>query len=80
VGATWATRSKTLSMISLLPTMLEKCVALLEGALEMEVLFFSPVAGDGERNIGQEFFVVPGLLDESFQRRRERLQHVVDGA
>ena len=38
-GATWATRSKTETMRSLLPMMLREIVALLERALELDVFF-----------------------------------------
>ena len=41
-----------------------KVVALLQGALELNVFFFGAVAGDGGANVGQQLFVVPGLLDE----------------
>ena len=39
-------------------------VALLEGALELDDFFFGAVAADGGADIGEELFVVPGLLDE----------------
>ncbi len=55
-------------------------VALLEGALELQVFFFGAVARDGGANIGQQLFVVPGLLDEVLGAGADRLDHVVDGA
>jgi hypothetical protein len=39
-------------------------VALLQGALELDDFFFSAAAAHGGANIGQQFLVVPGLLDE----------------
>ena len=39
-------------------------VALLESALELDVLFFGAAARDRCAHVGQQFFVVPGLLDE----------------
>jgi hypothetical protein len=45
------------SIGSLLPT-------LLQSALELDVLFFGAAPGDRVADVGQQFFVVPGLLDE----------------
>ena len=45
-------------------------VALLESALELEVLFFGAVARDGGANVGEQLLVVPRLLDEVLALRR----------
>ena len=55
-------------------------VALLEGALELKVLFLGAVAGDGGADVGEELFVVPGLLDEVFRAGADGFDDVVDGA
>jgi hypothetical protein len=55
-------------------------VALLEGALELQVLFFGAMAGDGGANVGQQLFVVPGLLDEVLRAGADGLDDVVHGA
>ena len=55
-------------------------VALLEGALELEVLFFGAMAGDGGADVGQQLFVVPGLLDEVFRAGADGFDDVVHGA
>ena len=55
-------------------------VALLEGALELKVFFLGAVAGDGRANVGKQFLVVPGLLDEVFRAGADGLDHVVHGA
>ena len=39
-------------------------VALLEGALELDVFFFSAAPAHGGANVGEKLFVVPGFLDE----------------
>ena len=39
-------------------------VALLQRALELDVLFFRSMPRDGGAHVGQQLFVVPGLLDE----------------
>ncbi len=57
-----------------------KVVALLEDALELDDLGFRLVAGDGGADIGEEFFVVPGLLDEVFGAGADGVDDVVDGA
>ena len=41
-----------------------KVVALLERALQLNVFFFRLLAGDGGAHVGQQFLVVPRLLDE----------------
>ena len=41
-----------------------KVVALLEGALELNVFLFRAMAGDSGANVRQQFLVVPRLLDE----------------
>ena len=55
-------------------------VALLEGALELDDLFFGLVAGDGGADVGEELFVVPGLLDEVFGAGADGVDDVADGA
>ena len=80
LGATCATRSKTRSIDLALAHDVREVVALLEGALELQVLFFGAMAGDGRANVGQQLFVVPGLLDKVFSAGADGLDHVVDGA
>jgi hypothetical protein len=46
---------------SLLPMMLGKAVALLEGALEVRVLVFEPPPGDHAVDLDDQLVVVPGL-------------------
>ena len=41
-----------------------KVVTLFERALELNVFFFRFLASDGRTHVGQQFFVVPRLLDE----------------
>ena len=41
-----------------------KVVALLEGALQLNVFFFRLLAGDGGAHVGQQLLVVPRFLDE----------------
>ena len=55
-------------------------VALLEGALELDDLFFGAVASDGGADVGEEFFVVPGLLDEVFRACADGVDDVADRA
>ena len=55
-------------------------VALAKGALELDVFFFGAIAGDGGADIGEEFFVVPGLLDEVLGAAADGVDDVVDGA
>ena len=55
-------------------------VALLEGALELQVLFFGVVACNGRANVGQQLLVVPRLLNEVFRAGADRLHDVLDGA
>ena len=55
-------------------------VALLEGALELDDLFFGAVAGDGGADVGEELLVVPGLLDEVLGAGADGVDHVADGA
>ena len=57
-----------------------EAVALLEGALELKVFFLGAMASHGRANVGKQFLVVPGLLDEIFRARANGLDHVVDGA
>ena len=55
-------------------------VALLEGALELDIFFLGAVAGDGGANVGEELFVVPGLLDEVLRAGADGVDDVVDRA
>ena len=55
-------------------------VALLERALELQILFFGAVAGDGRANVGQQLFVVPRLLNKVFRAGADGLDHVVHRA
>ena len=55
-------------------------VALLEGALELDDLFFGAVPGDGGADVGEEFFVVPGLLDEVLGAGTDGIDDVADRA
>ncbi len=80
LGATWATRSKTFSMDLALAHDVGEVVALLEGALELQVLFFGAMAGDGGADVGQQLLVVPGLLDEVFRAGADGFDDVVHGA
>src|SRR5258705_1252640 len=57
-----------------------KVVALLQGALELDYLFFGTVAGDGGANVGEQFLVVPGLLDEVFRAGTNGVHDVADRA
>src|SRR5439155_1444481 len=53
-------------------------VALLEGALELDVLFFRAVPGDGRAHVSQELLIVPWFLDEvggARLHRGDRLLH-----
>ena len=61
LGATCATRSRMRSMRSLLPTMLGKAVALLQGALELRVLALQAPLRDHAVDLDQQLLVVPGL-------------------
>ncbi len=55
-------------------------VALLERALELDDFGFGLVAGDGGADVGEQFLVVPGLLDEVFGARADGVDDVVDRA
>ncbi len=55
-------------------------IALLEGALKLNDLGFGAVAGDGGADVGEELFVVPGLLDEVFGTGADGVDYVADGA
>ena len=55
-------------------------VALAEGALELDVFFFGAIAGNGGADIGEELFVVPGLLDEVLRAAADGVDDVIDGA
>ena len=41
-----------------------KVIALFQRTLELLIFFFHPAAGHGGAHVGQQLFVVPGLLDE----------------
>ena len=55
-------------------------VALLESALELDVFFFGAVARDRGANVGEQLFVVPGLLDEVLRPGADGVDDIVDGA
>ena len=55
-------------------------VALLQGALELDDLFFGAVAGDGGANVGEQLLVVPRLLDEVFRAGADGVDYVADRA
>ena len=55
-------------------------IALLESALELEVLLLGAMASDGGANVGQQLFVVPGLLNEVFRAGADRVHDIVHGA
>jgi len=55
----------------------DKVVALLERALELQVFFLSAMAGHGRADIGQQLLVVPGLLHKVFRPGAHSLNHVV---
>ena len=55
-------------------------VALLERALELQVLFLDTVPRDSRANVGHQLFVVPRLLNEILCAGANRLNHVVHGA
>ena len=57
-----------------------KVVALLQRALELDILFFRTLPGDGRANIGQKLFVVPRLLDKVLRSAIHRVDHVADRA
>ncbi len=80
LGATCATRSKTLQHDFALAHDVGEVVALLEGALELQVLFFGLAAGDGGADVGQQLFVVPRLLNKVFRAGADGFDDVVHGA
>ncbi len=80
LGATCATRSKTFSMDSLLPTILGEVVALLEGALELQILFFGAMPGHGGADVGQQLLVVPRLLDKVLRPGADGFHNVIHRA
>ncbi len=55
-------------------------VALLEGALELDDLFFGAMAGDGGADVGEQLLVVPRLLDEVLGAGANGIDDVADGA
>ena len=55
-------------------------VALLQGALELQNLFFGAMAGHCGADIGQQLFVVPGLLNEVLRAGADGLDNVVHRA
>jgi hypothetical protein len=80
LGATWATRSKRRSIGSDLADDVLEVVALLQGALELNDLFFGAVAADGGADVGEQLLVVPRLLDEVLGAGADGVDHVRDGA
>src|SRR6266567_6250558 len=52
-------------------------VALLERALELQILFFGAMPRDGRADVGHELLVVPGLLDEVLRAGADGLDDVV---
>ena len=64
LGATWRHEVKNLQHGLAFAHDVLEVVALLQGALELNVFFFRVLAGDGGAHIGQQLFVVPWLLDE----------------
>ena len=54
-----------------------KVVALLEGALKLDILFLGAIAGDRGANVGEELFVVPGLLDEVLRSGADSVDDIV---
>ena len=57
-----------------------KVVALLQRALELNIFFFRAMAGHCGANVGQQFFIVPGLLDEIRRARLHRLDGIFNRA
>ncbi len=55
-------------------------VALLEGALELDDLLLGLVVADGGADVGEQLFVVPGLLDEVCGAGADGVDHVADRA
>ena len=69
-GATWAMRSNMRSMGSDLADDVLEVVALLEGSLEVDDLFFGLVTGDGGADVGEELSRCPMASGRSFLLRR----------
>jgi hypothetical protein len=55
-------------------------VALLEGALELQVFFFGPVASNGGADVGEQLLVVPGFLNEVLSACPDGFDDVIDRA
>ena len=55
-------------------------VALLEGALELDDLFFGAVTSDSSADVSEELFIVPGLLDEIFRTCADGVDDIADRA
>ena len=55
-------------------------VALLQRALQLQVFFFRLVPRNRRTNVGQQFLVVPRLLDKVLSARPNRLYNVVNRA
>ena len=55
-------------------------VALLEGALELQVFFFGFVARNCGANVGEQLLVVPRLLNEVFSAGTDGFYDILDGA
>src|SRR5579875_1762675 len=54
-----------------------EAVALLQCALELDVLLFGMVAAYGRANVGKQLLVVPRLLDEVLRARADGVHNVV---
>ena len=80
LGATCATRSKTLQHDFAFAHDVGEVVALLEGALELKVFFLGLAAGNGGADVGEELFVVPWLLDKVFGAGANGFDDVIHGA
>ncbi len=55
-------------------------VALLQGALELDDLFFGAMPRNGGANVGEQLLVVPGLLDEVLGAGADGVDDVAHGA
>src|SRR5579875_400146 len=55
-------------------------IALLQGALQLLDFFFSAAAADSGADIGKQFLVVPGLLDEVGSAGLDGVDDIADGA
>ena len=57
-----------------------EAVTLAQRAFELDVLFFGAVAADRGTNVGEQFLVVPGFLDEVLRPAANRIDDVIHGA